>query len=101
MKDKILCSRKGKFLFVIIPDKPEIGAYAWKIDTETGKIYEYADESEERYSELQGTVEIHKELCREVWGVDETSWRECSEEELKLLKEIGLKRISKFLNPKR
>ncbi len=55
-----------------------------------GKIYEYADESEERYSELQGTVEIHKELCREVWRVDETSWRECFEEELKLLKEIGL-----------
>jgi len=42
------------------------------------------------WSELQEAVEIHKELCREVWGVDETSWRECSEKELKLLKEIGL-----------
>ncbi len=69
MKDKILCSRKGKFLFVIIPDKPEIGVYAWENRYRTGKIYEYADESEERYSELQGMVEIHKELCREVWGV--------------------------------
>jgi len=63
-KIKSFCSRKGKFLFVINPDKPEIGAYSWKIDIETRKIYEYADENIERRSELQETVEIHKELLQ-------------------------------------
>ena len=89
MKEKILCARKGRFLFVIIPNDPEIGVYGYKIDTKTGKGYTYYDDGAE-WSSLQDSVDIHIELFKEIWNVDENLWKECSEEEIRFLKKVGL-----------
>ncbi|GEM_PF-2426627 len=88
-KRKLLCAKKGRFLFVIIPNDPEIGFFGYKIDTKTGKGYTYYDDGAE-WSSLQESVDIHIELFKEVWNVDEKLWRECREKELKLLEELGL-----------
>ncbi|NPA41579.1 MAG: hypothetical protein GXO18_04820 [Aquificae bacterium] len=86
---KILCAKKGRFLFVIIPDDPEIGFYGYKIDTKTGKGYSYCDDGFE-WSSLQESADIHIELFKEVWNVDEKLWRECNKENTDFLKKIGL-----------
>jgi hypothetical protein len=88
MKRKLLCAKKGHFLFVIIPDDPEIGFYGYKIDTKTGKGYTYYDDGAE-WSSLQDSVDIHIELFKEVWNVNENLWKACGEEEIKLLEKLN------------
>jgi hypothetical protein len=83
MKRKLLCAKKDNLLFVVIPDDPEIGFYGYKINANNGKIYTYYDDGAE-WSSLQDSADIHLELFKEVWDVNENLWKECNEEEIKL-----------------
>ena len=89
MKRKILCAKKGNFLFAIIPNGPEIGFYGYKINIKKWKIYTYYDNGAQ-WNSLQKLTDIHIELFKDVWNINEKLWKECDEEEIKFFKKIGL-----------
>ncbi len=72
----MLCCKVKNYLFIIQEDKPEVGAYIYKVDIESKKSLE---------DYLQDSVENCIEFALEHYNIEANCWKECSKSILSLL----------------